>query len=164
MYSSCIDKTKDYPLVVLLFGLFKSSTTFMGYNGVRDVFCYQRRNMMSIQTINPTSGEVLETFEPFNREQINEALDDVRQGFLFWRTNTFAERSKHLHSVASHLRERKKALARIAVLKWAKPLQKPRQRLKNVPGTAIFTLTMPGASSQMKKLPPMLQKAMSPSV
>ena len=100
---------------------------------------------MSIQTINPTSGEVLETFEPYNREQINEALDDVRQGFLRWRTNTFAERAKHLHSVASHLRERKKALARIAVLEMGK------------------TITMPGASSQMKKLPPMLQKAMSPS-
>jgi acyl-CoA reductase-like NAD-dependent aldehyde dehydrogenase len=78
--------------------------------------------MMSIQTINPTSGEVLETFEPFNREQINEALDDVRQGFLFWRTNTFAERAKHLHSVASHLRERKKALARIAVLEMGKTI------------------------------------------
>src|SRR6266536_999473 len=85
-------------------------------------FVINGRSMMSIQTINPTSGEVLETFEPYNREQINEALDDVRQGFLFWRTNTFAERAKHLHSVASHLRERKKALARIAVLEMGKTI------------------------------------------
>ncbi len=32
---------------------------------------------MSIQTINPTSGEVLETFEPYNERQINEALEEA---------------------------------------------------------------------------------------
>ena len=68
--------------------------------------------MMSIQTINPTTEEVLETFDAYNQEQINEALDEARQAFLSWRATTFAERAKHLHNVASHLRERKKGLAR----------------------------------------------------
>lgn len=77
---------------------------------------------MSIQTINPTTGEVLETFEPYSQEQINEALDQTHRTFLQWRTTTFAERAKHLHSVASHLRDRKTELARIAVLEMGKSI------------------------------------------
>ncbi len=77
---------------------------------------------MSIQTINPTSGEVLETFEPFSQQQIDRALDQAHQAFLSWRTMTFAERAKHLHSVASHLRDHKTALARIAVLEMGKSI------------------------------------------
>jgi len=78
--------------------------------------------MMSIQTINPTTEEVLETFEPYSQEQINEALGQASQAFLRWRTTTFAERAKHMHSVASHLREHKTALARTAVLEMGKSL------------------------------------------
>jgi succinate-semialdehyde dehydrogenase/glutarate-semialdehyde dehydrogenase len=77
---------------------------------------------MSIQTINPTTGEVLETFEPYSEQQINQALDQAHQAFLQWRTASFAERGKHLHSVASHLRDRKTELARIAVLEMGKSI------------------------------------------
>ena len=77
---------------------------------------------MSIQTINPTTGEVLETFEPYSQQQINRALDQAHQAFLRWRTMTFAERAKHLHSVASHLRDHKAALARTAVLEMGKSI------------------------------------------
>ena len=77
---------------------------------------------MSIQTINPTTGEVLETFEPYSEQQVNQALDQARQAFLHWRTISFAERGKYLHSVASHLRDRKTELARIAVLEMGKSI------------------------------------------
>ena len=77
---------------------------------------------MSIQTINPTTGEVLETFEPYSEQQVNQALDQARQAFLHWRTLSFAERGKYLHSVASHLRDRKTELARIAVLEMGKSI------------------------------------------
>jgi succinate-semialdehyde dehydrogenase/glutarate-semialdehyde dehydrogenase len=78
--------------------------------------------MMSIQTINPTTGEVLDIFEAYSQEQINQALDETRGAFLRWRSTTFAERAKHLHSVASQLRERKSALARLAVLEMGKTI------------------------------------------
>jgi len=77
---------------------------------------------MSIQTINPTTGEVLETFEPYSEQQVNQALDQAREAFLHWRTISFAERGKYLHSVASHLRDRKTELARIAVLEMGKSI------------------------------------------
>ena len=77
---------------------------------------------MSIQTINPTTGEVLETFEPYSEQQVNQALDQARQAFLHWRTISFAERGKYLRSVAGHLRDHKTELARIAVLEMGKSI------------------------------------------
>lgn len=77
---------------------------------------------MHIQTINPTTEEALETFELYSPEQIHQALDQAHQTFLHWRTSTFAERAKHLHNVASQLREQKAKLARIAVLEMGKSI------------------------------------------
>ena len=77
---------------------------------------------MSFQTINPTTEEVLETFEPFSQQQVNEALDQARQAFSHWRTLTYAERARYLHTVAAHLRDQKHALARIAVLEMGKSI------------------------------------------
>src|SRR3989440_3635540 len=77
---------------------------------------------MSIQTINPTTEEVLETFEPYSQEQIDESLDQAHRAFLQWRMTPFAERAKHLHSVASYLRDHKHELARTAVLEMGKSI------------------------------------------
>jgi len=77
---------------------------------------------MSIRTINPTTGEVLETFEAYKQEQIDEALEQAHQAFLRWRMASFSERAKHLRSVASHLRDHKHELARTAVLEMGKSI------------------------------------------
>src|SRR5438128_3316468 len=81
------------------------------------------RIIMSIQTFNPTTGEVLETFEAYTQEQINEALDQAHQAFLQWRTLSFAERGKYLHSLANHMRDHKTVLAKTAVLEMGKTIR-----------------------------------------
>ncbi len=77
---------------------------------------------MTIQSINPATGEVLETFELYSQEQIDEALDQARQAFLSWRTTTFAQRAEHLLRVARYLREHKTELGRLSVLEMGKSL------------------------------------------
>ena len=77
---------------------------------------------MSIQSLNPATEEVIQTFEPFSTTQINEALDHARHAFRSWRTTSFAERAAHLHRVASHLREHKARLAQTATLEMGKPI------------------------------------------
>jgi len=77
---------------------------------------------MSIQSINPATEEVLETFERYNQEQIDEALDQARQAFVHWRESSFAERGALFHRLAQHLRERKVELARTATLEMGKPI------------------------------------------
>jgi succinate-semialdehyde dehydrogenase/glutarate-semialdehyde dehydrogenase len=77
---------------------------------------------MGIQSINPATGEILETFELYSQEQIDEALDQARQAFLSWRTTTFAQRAEHLLRVARYLREHKTELGRLSVLEMGKSL------------------------------------------
>ena len=48
---------------------------------------------MSMQSINPATGEVLETFELFSPAQIDEALNAAHTAFQSWRETSFAERT-----------------------------------------------------------------------
>ncbi|GCE27389.1 succinate-semialdehyde dehydrogenase [Dictyobacter alpinus] len=77
---------------------------------------------MSIQSINPATEEVLESFEAYNKEQIDAALEDAHNSFKSWRKTSFAERSKLFHRLASYMRENKAQLARIASLEMGKPI------------------------------------------
>lgn len=77
---------------------------------------------MSIQSINPATEEVIETFEPYTTAQVNLALDEAHNAFFGWRETTFAERGAVLHRVATYLREHKAELARLATLEMGKPI------------------------------------------
>lgn len=77
---------------------------------------------MSIQSINPATGEVLETFEPFNPAQIDEALGAAHSAFQSWRATDFAERSALFRRLAAYLRAHKTELGRTASLEMGKPL------------------------------------------
>ncbi|HEX6543070.1 MAG TPA: NAD-dependent succinate-semialdehyde dehydrogenase [Ktedonobacterales bacterium] len=77
---------------------------------------------MSIASINPATGEVIETFEPFTAEQINETLTHARRAYREWRTTSFAERSALVRRVAEVLRAQKADLARIATQEMGKAI------------------------------------------
>lgn len=77
---------------------------------------------MSIQSINPATEEVLETFEQFSDAQVSQALSEARQAFVQWRDASFAERAAHFHRLARYLREHKDELARLATLEMGKPI------------------------------------------
>ncbi|TMD55236.1 MAG: aldehyde dehydrogenase family protein, partial [Chloroflexi bacterium] len=77
---------------------------------------------MSIQSINPTTEEVIETFEPYSDAQVEQALNDARQAFLSWRETSFAERGALFHRLAQYLRAHKAELGRLATLEMGKPI------------------------------------------
>jgi succinate-semialdehyde dehydrogenase/glutarate-semialdehyde dehydrogenase len=77
---------------------------------------------MSIQSINPTTEEVIETFEPYTTAQVNQVLEQAHNTFLDWRETTFAERGALLHRVATYLRQHKVELAHLATLEMGKPI------------------------------------------
>jgi acyl-CoA reductase-like NAD-dependent aldehyde dehydrogenase len=93
---------------------------------------------MSIQSINPATEEVIETFEPYSASQINQALDQARHAFLSWRKTTFAERSPILHLVANYLREHKTELARLATLEMGKPIIESEAEVEKCAWTCDF--------------------------
>jgi succinate-semialdehyde dehydrogenase/glutarate-semialdehyde dehydrogenase len=77
---------------------------------------------MSIQTINPATEEVLKTYEPYNQEQINEALTAAHTAFKSWRDISFAERATLFRRAAEYLREHKTELAHDATIEMGKPI------------------------------------------
>jgi acyl-CoA reductase-like NAD-dependent aldehyde dehydrogenase len=75
-----------------------------------------------IQSVNPATEEVLETFELYSPEQIDGALEAAQQAFKHWRTTSFGERSELFHRLATYLRDHTTELARIATLEMGKPI------------------------------------------
>jgi succinate-semialdehyde dehydrogenase/glutarate-semialdehyde dehydrogenase len=81
-----------------------------------------RRFAMTIQSINPATEEVIETFAPHTAAQIDEILTSVAAAQKTWRDRSFAERADVLRQVAALLRERKDELARAATSEMGKPI------------------------------------------
>ncbi len=77
---------------------------------------------MTIQSIDPATEEVIETFEPHTAAQIDEILTTVAAAQKRWRDRPFAERADVLRKVAARLRERKDELARTATSEMGKPI------------------------------------------
>ena len=55
---------------------------------------------MSIESINPATGEVLERYDEMTRAQVGAAIDSAHAAFLHWRETAFAERAKHMRKAA----------------------------------------------------------------
>src|SRR2546427_6995177 len=77
---------------------------------------------MAVSSINPSSGEVLETFEETSPAALERVLAHAWQAFLGWRARTFAERATRLGEAARLLRARKVEYARIMALEMGKPV------------------------------------------
>ncbi len=77
---------------------------------------------MSIESINPATNEVLETFEPHTEREVDEALQRARACFLNWRATSFAERSTLMRRVSAYLRSHAGELGRMMTLEMGKPI------------------------------------------
>ena len=58
---------------------------------------------MAIATINPTTGEVVKTFEPLSAGELEQRLDRAAKAFASYRLTTFAERAELLRKAAAIL-------------------------------------------------------------
>src|SRR5437899_1759879 len=77
---------------------------------------------MSIQSVNPATGEVIETFEATSAREVERILATAHAAFLEWRTTPFDVRARHLRNAAQVLKKRKADYARLMTLKMGKPI------------------------------------------
>src|SRR2546428_1286143 len=77
---------------------------------------------MSIQSINPATGEVLETFAPASRYELDRILAAAHAAFLEWRAVPMGARAKQMREAASALRRRKADYARTMTREMGKPI------------------------------------------
>src|SRR6266511_363076 len=77
---------------------------------------------MSIQSINPTTGEVLETFPATSPAELERILATTHAAFLEWRAVPFIARSERMREAARVLRAGKAEHARTMALEMGKPI------------------------------------------
>ncbi|HEY2986691.1 MAG TPA: NAD-dependent succinate-semialdehyde dehydrogenase [Candidatus Binatia bacterium] len=77
---------------------------------------------MSIQSINPATGEVLETFEETKASEIDRILEAADRIFRDWRARSFAQRAEKMRQAARILRSGKEKHARTMALEMGKPI------------------------------------------
>jgi succinate-semialdehyde dehydrogenase/glutarate-semialdehyde dehydrogenase len=68
---------------------------------------------MPIATVNPTTGETLQTFEPFSTAEINVKLQRSLEAFRAHRVTTFADRGFRMRRAAEILEAEKDRFAKI---------------------------------------------------
>src|SRR5438445_954460 len=77
---------------------------------------------MTVVSINPTTGETLETFAETTPAALERVLDEAVAAYQPWRRCSYAHRAKLVREAARLLRERKSQHARTMALEMGKPL------------------------------------------
>jgi succinate-semialdehyde dehydrogenase/glutarate-semialdehyde dehydrogenase len=77
---------------------------------------------MSLQSINPATGEILEAFEPTSEAQMQQVVGAAHEAFLEWRRVPFTTRSRPMRKAAEILRAGRAEYARTMALEMGKPI------------------------------------------
>ncbi len=78
---------------------------------------------MALQTINPATEELVESFEELNENQINEKLEIAHSAFLKWRETDFAERANLMRNAAIILKTKKEEFGKLMAREMGKPVK-----------------------------------------
>ncbi|WP_147822510.1 NAD-dependent succinate-semialdehyde dehydrogenase [Salidesulfovibrio onnuriiensis] len=79
-----------------------------------------------IQSMNPATGQVVETFDEWSEDQTRGALDDVAAAWKPWSATSLSERAAILRRTAEILREKRVELADLMALEMGKPVTQGR--------------------------------------
>ncbi len=77
---------------------------------------------MAIESLNPTTGELIEHYDEISPEQIDAKLQGAEQFFNQWRESDFPLRSKRLQAAARILREKQNEFATLITNEMGKPI------------------------------------------
>jgi len=75
-----------------------------------------------MQSINPATEEVVETFEEFSEQQVDQALQQAFEAQRRWRATSFGERASCMQGVARILRSGKQNWAALLTQEMGKPI------------------------------------------
>ena len=77
---------------------------------------------MSIQTINPATGEVIKTYEEMPDNEVETIIDHTHSVYEEWRHTSFAERAEKMRKLAQLLKDNKEEYGKIMTLEMGKPI------------------------------------------
>ncbi|WP_397506379.1 NAD-dependent succinate-semialdehyde dehydrogenase [Qipengyuania sp. R86523] len=79
--------------------------------------------MSQIQTRNPATGEVLETYEVMSEQEVFAKIDNAHQAFLDWRSKSHEERAPYLRKIAGVLRDNSERFSELMTREMGKLLR-----------------------------------------
>ena len=78
---------------------------------------------MSIEVINPATGDTIRTYEEMTSEEVKNIIEKSHQAFLNWRRVSFSERESLMRNVAHVLRDNSEKYASIMAVEMGKPIK-----------------------------------------
>lgn len=84
---------------------------------------------MSIQSLNPATGEELRSFVETSSEDIEVTLKQAHQAFLSWRRTSFSRRAELMRAAATILEKNATEYARLMALEMGKPILQGRAEI-----------------------------------
>jgi acyl-CoA reductase-like NAD-dependent aldehyde dehydrogenase len=89
----------------------------------------QNNRKSKLQTINPTTEQVLREYEIMSKEQIDDSIKQARNAFSEWKRN-IDKRSDFLYAFAKELRKNKEKLAKTATEEMGKAIKESRSEIE----------------------------------
>lgn len=77
---------------------------------------------MKIQTINPTTGQVLESYDCLNPQETHEKLNKSHEAFLAWKQTPFSKRKSLMLQLAQLIKNKADELAQLMTSEMGKPI------------------------------------------
>ena len=93
---------------------------------------------MAIESINPATGETLETYPEMTPSEVDAAIEQAHETFLTWREVPFAERAQLMRGAARALREQQEDHARLMALEMGKPVKEGRAEIEKCAVTCDY--------------------------
>ncbi|MFT4058588.1 MAG: NAD-dependent succinate-semialdehyde dehydrogenase [Legionella sp.] len=77
---------------------------------------------MKIQTINPATEQVIQSYEYLNESEASKKIEEGHQAFVKWKHSSFAKRKKLMQNLAHLLKETKEELSFLMAKEMGKPI------------------------------------------
>lgn len=78
--------------------------------------------MIKIQTVNPATEQVIQTYSCLNLKEMNKKINEGHQAFTTWKKTSFSERKLLMLKLAKILRAKKEDLALLMTTEMGKPI------------------------------------------
>jgi len=85
---------------------------------------------MAIRSVNPATGETIESYDELPREQAARIVDQAHDAFLAWRETPYDERAELMRTVSRVLRDQIESHAELMALEMGKPLREGRSEIE----------------------------------
>jgi len=76
-----------------------------------------------MQSINPTTGVIIQTYPTMSREETTNIIQDTHEAFLMWRGTSFEYRAERMNNAAEILIENSETYAKLMAMEMGKPMR-----------------------------------------